>query len=101
FRWDEFAERAYPIYTWQNLTNFGIKNYLTFMVITGTSNSKSVAYAFNGARIQEIFNDDQLRDSSYDWSKPFEFEDHIQVKGATWDGEFWFPGIYGQFNANN
>lgn len=100
FRWDEFSERAYPIYTWENLTNFGIKKYLSFMIITGTSNGKSIAYSFNGARIQQIF-DDQLQDSSYDFSKPFEFEGNLQLKGATFDGEFWFPGIYGQFNANN
>lgn len=100
FRWDEFAERAYPIYTWQNLTNFGIKNYNSFMMITGTSNGKSVAFAFNGARLQEVF-DDQLQDSSYDFSKPFEFEGNLQLKGATWDGQVWVPGIYGQFNVNN
>lgn len=100
FRWDEFAERAYPIYTWQNLTNFGIRNYSSFMMITGTSNGKSVAFAFNGARLQEIF-DDQLQDSSYDFSKPFEFEGNLQLKGAAWDGQFWSPGIYGQFNAAN
>lgn len=100
FRWDEFAERAYPIYTWENLTNWGIKKYISYMVITGKSNNKFVAYVFNGARLQEIF-DDQLQDSTYDFSKPFEFEGNLQTKGASWDGEFWFPGIYGQFNANN
>lgn len=100
FRWDEFAERAYPIYSWENLTNFGVKNYLSYMIITGKSNNKFVAFAFNGARLQEIF-DDQLQDSSYDFSKPFEFEGNLQTKGASWDGQYWFPGIYGKFNANN
>jgi hypothetical protein len=99
-RWDEFAERAYPIYNWPDLTNFGVRNYLSNLVITGTSSNKKVAFAFNGARLWQIF-DDQLLDSSYDFSKPFEFEGNLQVKGATWDGEFWFPGIYGQFNAAN
>ena len=100
FRWDEFAERAYSIYAWENLTNFGVKNYLSYMIITGTSNNKSVAYSFNGARLTEIFND-QLLDTAYDFSKPFEFEGNLQLKGATWDSQFWFPGIYGKFNANN
>lgn len=99
FRWDEFAERAYPIYTWNNLTSFGIKNYLTFLVITGTSNGKSVAFAFNGARLWQVF-DDQLLDSSYDFSKPFEYEGNLQVKGATWDGQYWFPGLYGKYSGN-
>jgi hypothetical protein len=98
FRWDEFAERAYPIYTWENLTNFGVKKYLSFLMITGTSNVRSVAYAFNGARIWQVL-EDQLQDSSYDFSKPFEFEGNLQVKGATYDGEFWFPGIYGKLSS--
>lgn len=98
FRWDEVAQRAYPIYTWDNLTNFGIKTYLSLMIITGTSNGKSVAYAFNGARITSIF-EDQLRDPTYDWSKPFELEGYLQTKGGTWDGTYWFPGIYGKLDA--
>lgn len=98
FRWDEFAERAYPIYTWENLTNFGVKNYVSFLVITGTSNNKSVAFAFNGARLWQIF-DDQILDSSYDFSKPFEFQGNLQTKGATWDGQYWFPGIYGKLSG--
>lgn len=98
FRWDEFAGRAYPIYTWEDLTNFGIKKYLSFLVITGTSNNKSIAFAFNGARLWQIF-EDQLLDSSYDFSKPFEFEGNLQTKGATWDGEYWFPGIYGMISG--
>lgn len=98
FRWDEFAERAYPIYTWENLTSFGTKKYLSFLCITGSSNGMSVAFAFNGARVWEIF-DDQLRDSSYDFSHPFEFEGHLQTKGATWDQNYWFPGIYGKLSG--
>ena len=97
-RWDEFAERAYPIYTWENLTNFGVKKFLSMMIITGKSNDKSIAFAFNGAKIQQIF-DDQLIDSSYDFSKPFEFEGNLQVKGATWDGAVWVPGIYGKLSG--
>lgn len=98
FRWDEFAERAYPIYTWENLTNFGTRKYVSFLIISGTSNGKSVAFAFNGARLWQIF-DDQLLDSSYDFSKPFEFEGNLQLKGATWDGQYWFPGIYGKLSG--
>lgn len=96
YRWDEFAERAYPIYTWDNLTNFGVTRYLSFLIIAGTSNGKSVAFAFNGARLWQIF-DDQLLDATYDFSKPFVYKDNFQVKGAQWDGQFWFPGLYGKF----
>jgi len=98
FRWDEFAERAYPIHKWENLTNFGVTRYLTFIVITGTSSGKSVAFVFNGAYLRQIFND-QILDSSYDFSKPFEHDGNLQTKGATWDGEFWFPGIYDEYNG--
>lgn len=98
FRWDEFAQRAYPIYTWENLTNFGTRRYLSYLMITGTSNGKSVAYAFNGARLFQVF-EDQLLDSSYDFSKPFEFEGNLQLKGATWDAEVWVPGIYGKLSG--
>src|SRR3990167_6239195 len=48
-RWDEFAERAFPIYTWDDLTAFGVTNYLTILLITGTSNGTKVAFGFNGA----------------------------------------------------
>ncbi len=99
FRWDEFASRAYPIYTWDNLTNFSTKQFIGIMTITGSSNGKSVAYAFNGARIWSIFND-QLLDSSYDFSHPFEYQQNLQVKGALWDGEFWSPGLYGKLDAS-
>lgn len=98
-RYDEVAERPYSIYEWQNLTNFGVRKYSSFLVITGTSNGMSVAFAFDGARLKQIF-DDQLLDTSYDFSKPFEFEGNLQLKGALWDGAYWFPGLYGKFNAN-
>lgn len=96
FKYDEVNERAIPVYKWDNLTNFGVVKHVSFLVITGTSNGKKVAFAFNGARMQPIF-DDQLLDSSYDFSNPFVFEDNIQVKGAQWDTEFWSPGLYGKF----
>lgn len=98
FRWDEFAERAYPIYSWENLTNFSIKNYISMLIISGTSNGKSVSFAFNGARLWSIF-EDQLQDTSYDFSHPFEFEGNFQLKSAMWDGQVWSPGIYGQHNS--
>lgn len=98
YRWDEYAERAYPIYTWGNLTNYGITHYLSFLVISGTSNGKSVAFAFNGARLWQIF-DDQLLDSSYDFSKPFVYKDNLHEKGAQWDGQFWSPGLYGKYSS--
>lgn len=95
-RWDEYAERAYPIYTWDNLTNYGVGHYLSFLIIAGTSNGKQVAFAFNGANLKQIF-DDQLLDSSYDFSKPFVFKENLQTKGAQWDGQFWSPGLYGKY----
>lgn len=94
WRWDELSERAYSIYIFDNLTNFGITRYFTILIISGTSNGKSVAYAFNGARLWQIF-DDQVLDSSYDFSRPFIYRDNLQVKGAQWDGEVWSPGIQG------
>lgn len=99
YRWDEFAERAYLVYSWENLTNFGVTKFISMLKITGTSNGKSVAYAFNGARLWQTF-DDQLLDSSYDFSHPFEFQGNLQVKGAMWDGQYWFPGLYGKLDAS-
>ncbi len=96
YRWDEYAERAYPIYTWGNLTSYGVTHYLSYLIISGTSNGKSVAFAFNGARLWQIF-DDQLIDTSYDFSKPFVYKDNLQTKGAQWDGQFWSPGLYGKY----
>lgn len=96
FRYDETNEKAYPVYKWDNLTNYGVTRFLSLLVITGSSNNKKVAYAFNGAKLWQIFND-QLSDSSYDFSKPFVFDQNLQTKGGTWDGQFWFPGIYGKY----
>jgi hypothetical protein len=96
YRWDEFSERAYLIYTWEDLTNWGVSRYLSLIVISGTSNNLSVAFAFNGARLWQIF-DDQLNDASYDFSKPFVFNGNLQTKGAQWDGVAWVPGLYGKF----
>lgn len=96
YRYDELSQQAFPIYTFDNLTNYGTKKYLSYMVITGTSNGKSVAYAFNGSQLLQIFND-QLRDASYDFSRPFEYLGNLQVKGAQWNSQSWFPGLYGKF----
>ena len=96
FRWDEFGERAYTIYTFDDLTNWGVTKFVSLIVITGTSNGKSVAFAFNGARLWQIFND-QLADTSYDFSKPFVYNNNLQTKGAMWDGQFWYPGLYGKY----
>jgi hypothetical protein len=98
FEFNESTQQAFSVYKWSNLTNWGTTHYLTMMVITGKSNGKSVAFAFNGSRLWEIF-DDQLLDSSYDFSKPFEFQGNLQTKGAMWDGQFWFPGIYGKYST--
>lgn len=99
FRWDEVAERAYPIYTWEDLTNFSVKRYLTMLIIAGTSANKRIAYAFNGARLWQIF-DDQLRDTTYDFRYAFEYEGNYHNKGAMWDGGFWFPGLYGKVGSS-
>lgn len=95
-RWDEYSERAYPIYGWSDLTSWGATKYLSYIIITGTSNGTKVQYAFNGAKLWQIFSD-ELDDSSYDFSKPFVYEDNLHVKGVQWDGEFFFPGLYGKF----
>lgn len=96
YRWDELTERAFPIYTFNDLTSWGVTVYLSLIIIAGTSNNERIAYGFNGARLWQIF-DDQLRDTSYDFSKPFEYESNLHFKGAQWDGQFWFPGLYGKY----
>lgn len=96
FRWDELTEKPIPIYSFDDLTSWGTTVYLSLLIISGTTNGKRIAYAFNGARIWQIF-DDQLRDSSYDFSKPFEYESNLHFKGALWDGQYWFPGLYGKY----
>jgi hypothetical protein len=98
-QWDEVAERAYPIYSWEDLTAFSVKKYLTLLVISGYSANKHLSWAFNGARIWQIF-EDQLLDATYDYRYPFEFEGNYHVKGASWDGQFWFPGLYGKVGSS-
>ena len=95
-KWDEFAERAYPIYKFDDLTDYSLFRYLTYLIISGTSSGKKVSYAFNGARLWPIF-DDQLFDATYDFSKPFEYGGEYHVKGARWDGQYWAPGLYGKY----
>jgi hypothetical protein len=96
FRWDETNQKAYPVYKWENLTNYGVTRYLSFIKITGTSNGKSVAFAFNGAKLVQTFTD-QIVDTSYDFSKPFVYDGNVQTKGAMWDGQIWAPGLYGKY----
>lgn len=98
-RWDEVAERAYPIYTWADLTNFSVRKYLTLLIISGTTSNKRIAFAFNGARLWQIF-DDQLLDSTYDFRYGFEFDGNYQLYGAQWDGQFWSPGLYGKIGSS-
>lgn len=96
YKYDEVGEKAYLVYTWDDLTNFGVTRAVTTLIITGTSNGKKVAWEFNGAKMRPVF-DDQLLDTSYDFSKPFIYRDNVQVKGAQWDGDFWHPGLYGKY----
>jgi hypothetical protein len=98
FKWDEFAGRPYPIYSWENLTNFSTKKYASLMMVTGTSNGKSVAFAFNGARLVDVLTD-QLLDTSWDFSHPFEYQGNLQLKGAAWDQNVWLPGLYGKLSG--
>lgn len=97
--WDEVAERAYPIYTWQDLTNFSVRKYLTLLIIAGTTANKRIAFAFNGARIWQIF-DDQLLKTTYDFRYGFEFEGNYQNYGAMFDGQYWSPGLYGKVGSS-
>ncbi len=98
FRFDELSERAFPIYTFDDLTNWGVTLYLSLIIVSGTSNGKRIAYAFNGARLWQIFTD-QLIDASYDFSKPFIYDNNLHTKGALWDGQYWFPGLYGKYSS--
>ena len=98
FRFDELSERAFPIYTFDDLTSWGVTLYVSLIIISGTSNGKSIAYAFNGARLWQIFTD-QIIDTSYDFSKPFVYDNNLQTKGALWDGQYWFPGLYGKYSS--
>lgn len=98
-RWDEVAERAYPIYTWPDLTNFSVKKYLTQLMIAGSTANKKVAFSFNGSQLEQIF-DDQLLDTTYDMRYPFEFEGNYHNKGMMWDSTYWFPGLYGKVGSS-
>lgn len=98
FRYDELQERAFPIYTWQDLTNFGVTNFQSTIMITGKSNGLSVAFAFNGAKLVQVF-DDQLQDASFDLTLPFQYENQLHVKGMFWDSQNWFPGLYGKYSS--
>lgn len=98
-RWDEVAERAYPIYTWSDLSNFSIKKYLTLMIIAGTTANKRIAFAFNGARLWQIF-EDQLLKSTYDFRYGFEYDGNYHNFGAQWDGAYWSPGLYGKVGSS-
>lgn len=93
YRFDEYQSKALLIYTFSDLTSWGVTNLLTSLIITGTSNGKRTAFSFNGTRLLQIFTD-QLEDTTYDFSRPFVFEDNLHVKGAMWDGTAWFPGLY-------
>ncbi len=96
YRYDELQDKAFPIYKFADLTSWGVTNYASLIIVSGTSNGRRVAYAFNGARLWQIF-DDQLLDSSYDFSKPFEYDNQLHTKGAFWDGVAWLPGLYGKY----
>lgn len=98
YRFDEYQSKALLIYTFSDLTSWGTTNYLTSIIIGGTSNGKRVAFAFNGARLQQIFTD-QLEDTSFDFSRPLVYEDNLHFKGAAWDGSAWVPGLYHAFGA--
>lgn len=97
-KWDEFAERAFPIYAWNDFTSYGVTNYISVIVITGVENGSKTAYAFNGARVWQI-SPEFADDSNYDFSKPFEFEGNLHTKGAQWDGVAWVPGFYGKYSS--
>lgn len=96
YRWDELTNRPFPIYKFDNFTAWGVTKYLSLLIIGGLSNGKHVAYSFNGAKLQQIF-DDQLVDQNYNFSMPFEYYSNLQFKGAFWDGQNWFPGLYGKY----
>ena len=92
FRYDEGAARVYPIYTWENLTNFSVSVFLSKLIIAGLSGGKNVAYSFDGARIAEIF-DDQTLLGVGNWSRSMEFQGNLHFEKAMWDGQYWFPGF--------
>jgi len=90
--------KGIPVYTFNDLTDWGVTLFLSFIIISGTTNGERVAYAFNGSRLWQIFKD-ELKDTNYDFSIPFEFESNLHTKGAQWDGKYWFPGIYGSVSG--
>lgn len=96
FRFDEISNVALPVYTFTGLTNWGVVNYETYLVITGKTNGLSIAYTFNGAKVEQVF-DDQLQDATYDFSRPFKWRGRLQTMGAQWDGDYWVPGLYGKY----
>ena len=57
WKWEEVSEKAFLVYTFLNLTKWGVAVYRSKIIITGTSDNKIVAYSFDGAQIKEIFDD--------------------------------------------
>jgi hypothetical protein len=97
FKFDEYQSKPFPIYEFADLSNWGVTNFLSMLVITGVENGVNVAYAFNGSVLRQIFRDQLGKSSSYDFSRPFVYEGMLHVHGARWDGKYWFPGLYHTF----
>jgi hypothetical protein len=100
YKWDETNGLAILIYTFENLTNFCSRVYLSSIIITGTSNSKYVAYSFDGSKIEQVFSSEStINTTRFDFSRSFEFSNNFHLKGAQFDGEKWFPGEKGYYNS--
>ncbi len=95
FRFDEYQSKPFPIYEWNDLSSWGVANFLSMLVITGFESGAHTAYAFNGSVLRQVFRDQLGKSSSYDFSRPFVYEGRLHVHGAMWDGKYWFPGLYG------
>lgn len=101
YKYEEVSEKAYLVYTFQNLNRWGAAIFRSKMVIHGISDNKVIVYSFDGVSIREIFDDQNDSFNDLDFYirptyetriHPFVFNDTLVMKGTIYDGENFFPG---------